>query len=196
MKGLYVFIVGISLLLLFACDHSSSNQNWETVDFPESLHGTYIGERFCVNIPGTESFDSVLSAGPGEIPWDETALMNNISNFGGIHLYRGDYVVLIARDLNNWERPTHPRLEDVGFIACEVENSWAELLEIQDYVNKAWMQDPEKFENITSTGFRVVTNDLTVGLYELNEETIQFFKDNISDSPLISFEQGGRVILE
>jgi len=196
MKAINFWLPVISVLFLSACQTSPSN-DWVEVDFPTQISGTYIGERYCVAIPGADTFDSVLTftGALGETLWDETTLMNTITNFGGIHWHQGDYVVLIAQDLKNWERPTHPRLADVGFTACQVENSWAEILEVLDDINDTWFSDSDKFSNITWTGLAVITNDILVGLYELNEETIQFFKENVTDSPLVRFEQGGIVTL-
>ena len=118
---------------------------------------------------------------------DLDAFFNSrIYNYTGIfYAGLGNYVILFAEALENWQTPK--LLEDVRFKVCQAEHSYNELAEIRTQIDN---NNTATSAQITSWGIDTMENIVFVYFADLTDEAIQDFRKNVSDSPLIDFREG------
>jgi len=188
-KKLTILLLGF-LLSLSACGNG--------VDEGQILLGepTTSNGRDCMIITGEESMQEFFDQNHHELMniqlGDLDAFLNPyIDHYTGIYFDGSGYIILFAEELTNWQTPEI--LTDVNFTVCRAENSYNEMAEIREYL---WENFDDTMANVTGWGIDTIDNILVVYLYEFTDEEVEFFRENIIDSPLIEFRQGAWDVVE
>jgi len=196
------------VLMLVACGHESSgissqgeraHQDYELVDGGESNDEQETGEpeplgtgdRECLAVRvegsvsmGMDEFFEIHREIINEYLEGLDAFFNaRIDNYTGLfYIGSGEYVILLAEDIVNWQIPD--LLEDVNFTVCRAEHSYTELSEVRTQIDNNYTYTSAR---ITGWGIGTLENRVLVYVADLTDEVILDFKENVSDSPLIEF---------
>ena len=117
---------------------------------------------------------------------------DRIDNYTGLFYNgSGEYVILLADDIENWQIPD--LLADVNFTVCRAEYSYSELSEVREQITYNYTTTSAR---ITGWGIGTLENRVLVYVADLTDEAILDFKENVSDSPLIEFIDTPSVIFD
>ena len=116
---------------------------------------------------------------------------------GGIYYNdEGNFVLQIvegyaSKDAGLYERVKGFTAQSNGMIIEQVAYSYNEIHALMDTLNAMYLADdsPEAFGNVVSFGEDTVGNRVVMNLAVCSEEEIARFRDTVSDSPMIGFEQ-------
>ena len=188
-KHLFIILLGL-MLLLVTCGHANnSGPSSEEASADQEPIATEDYE--CIVVDGTIRMDDFFDNNHDELMNEylgnlDAFFNGRIDNYAGIfYAGSGNYVILFARALENWQTPE--LLEGVQFRVCQVEHSYSELAEIRTQIDNNYATTSAQ---ITGWGIGTLENNVVVYLAEVTDEAIQDFRENVSNSPLIEFRKG------
>jgi len=193
----YLAVLGM-LVVLFGFSARAEDATGE-FDFGEYLITEY-GEEFWTNYGRAQAYHEQLMAffakdGGGEIVYPDFV--------GGIYYNdEGNFVLQIVEEYAAKDAELYSRVMDFaaranGMIIERVAYPYNEIHALMDTLNAMWLADdsPEAFGNVVSFGEDTVGNRVAMWLAVYSEEEIARFRDTVSDSPMIGFEQSqGRLV--
>lgn len=178
-------------------DEASAGDDGATTSDQEQLG---IGDREClaIRVEGDismemQEFFDFHSEIMDDYFGDLDAFLNaRIDHYTGLfYAGSGEYVILVADDLENWQTPD--LLADVNFTICRAEHSYDALSAIRTQIDNNHASTSAR---ITSWGIDTLENNVFVYLADLTDEAILDFKENVSDSPLIEFIEEEGVVFQ
>ena len=192
MKKKHLFMIlpmGFALLLM-ACG-SPYDSEAPSEEAAADQERVVTEDNECIVIDGNISMDDFFDNNHDELMNEylgnlDAFFNGRIDNYAGIfYAGSGNYVILFADALENWQTPE--LLEGVRFRVCRVEHSYSELAEIGTQIDNNYAATSAQ---ITGWGIGTLENIVIVYLAEVTDEAIQDFRENVSDSPLIEFKEG------
>jgi len=169
-----------------------ANEIYET--FLKS-YGLATMEYETVEIDGEVCQTSKLGEGKVELKSDDYP-----DYYGGAYIDDcGELVIHIVGDLDSCQGEIKKVInQKEGYSLQQAAYSYKELLELKDYLEELSVNDKQSeiFSNIVGYGPDDRNNLFLIEMNILNKEHIAKFKENISDSDMIIFKQGGKAVEE
>jgi len=107
--------------------------------------------------------------------------------FGGMYIdEEGNLVVLQVE--SPYDSEIGSRFSD-DIIVKMVEFSYNEIMMIHNQLTRIFTNEYLKYPNLAGSWTDIINNRVVVTLFEYNDEAISNFKENVSQSPLIVFEE-------
>ncbi len=193
-KFVFQLILSLFFASLIACNHksnNSNNSNKNSEDYSGEINSTSDS-----NIDATILYDKLMTSFSND--WIERESDPDLypGYYGGSFVdNNGNFVIAVTGDVDKNRAHLINILETDNFKIETVRYSYREMMRVMDdidnfLINNTIAENHPVLERFAGAYPDVMDNRVKVLLTEINDNVINTFKKEISNSPLIVFKQG------
>lgn len=188
------------LMIMGACSPKSNENKAEKIEnVPESsLHPVSPGDSVDADSEHQEEANQSLAnlleywkTSSGKVVYPDF--------YGGAHITESGQLCVYIKNNKEKDRKEIIRIAGTKNITFKTfDHTYSYLTELMDYLNNFVLTKKKSkvIENISTFSLLEKENRIEVGLLECNAEKIKEFKNNVLDSPALTFRKSGKMRLE